>query len=90
LSELLRAGLELRDRHAAGEISRHGQAVARGRLENHLFDLIFPTKANAANERWPATCGTIATSCSRSCESRGWTPPTGGPGWPSASGSSFA
>jgi transposase len=48
---LLRAGLDLRDRHAAGEISRHGVAVARGRLENQLSDLIFPPKANAANER---------------------------------------
>src|SRR5206468_11937678 len=38
-------------RHAAGELSRHGLAVARGRLENQLSDLIFPPKANAANER---------------------------------------
>ena len=30
---LLRAGLDLRDRHAAGQISRHGLAVARGRLD---------------------------------------------------------
>jgi hypothetical protein len=48
---LLRTGLDLRDRHAAGEISRHGLAVARGRLENQLSDLIFPPKTNAANER---------------------------------------
>jgi transposase len=51
VAELLRAGLDLRDRHVAGEISRHGLAVARGRLENQLSDLIFPAKANAANER---------------------------------------
>jgi transposase len=51
VAELLRAGLGLRDRHAAGAISRHGLAVARGRLENRLSDLIFPPKANAANER---------------------------------------
>jgi transposase len=51
VAELLRAGLDLRDRHAAGEISRHGLAVARGRLENQLTDLIFPAKTNAANER---------------------------------------
>jgi len=51
VAELLRAGLDLRDRHAVGEISRHGLAVARGRLENRLSDLIFPPKANAANER---------------------------------------
>jgi transposase len=41
----------LRDRHAAGEISRHGLAVARGRLANQLSDLVCPPKANAANER---------------------------------------
>src|SRR5262249_1859810 len=40
VAELLRAGLDLRDRHAAGEISRHGLAVVRGRLENQLSDLI--------------------------------------------------
>src|SRR5262249_55255208 len=48
---LLRAGLALRGRHAGGEISQHGLAVARGRLENQLSDLIFPPKTNAANER---------------------------------------
>jgi transposase len=31
VAALLRAGLDLRDRHAAGAISRHGLAVARGR-----------------------------------------------------------
>ena len=51
VAELLRAGLDLRDRHAAGEISRHGLAVARGRLEHRLSDLVFPLKTNAANER---------------------------------------
>ena len=51
VAELLRAGLDLRDRHAAGAISRHGLAVARGRLENRLCELIFPPKTNAANER---------------------------------------
>jgi transposase len=51
VAELLRAGLDLRDRHAAGEISRHGLAVARGRLENQLVAVVFPPKTNAANER---------------------------------------
>jgi transposase len=51
VGELLRAGLDLRDRHAAGEISRHGLAVTRGRLESQLADLVFPPKTNAANER---------------------------------------
>src|SRR5262245_25200666 len=51
VAELLRVGLELRDRHAAGQVSRHGMVVARGRLENQLSDLIFPPKTNAANER---------------------------------------
>ena len=51
VAELLRAGLDLRDRHAAGAISTHGLAVARGRLENELADVVFPPKTNAANER---------------------------------------
>jgi transposase len=50
-AELLRAGLDLRDRHAAGEISRHGLAVARARLETQLSELAFPPKTDAANER---------------------------------------
>lgn len=50
VAELLRAGLDLRDRHAAGAISTHGLAVARGRLENQLADVVFPPKTNAANE----------------------------------------
>jgi hypothetical protein len=33
------------------EISRHGLIVARGRLENQMFDPIFPPKSNLANER---------------------------------------
>ena len=51
VAELLRTGLDLRDRHAAGAISTHGLAVARGRLENELAGLIWPPKTNAANER---------------------------------------
>jgi transposase len=51
VAELLRTGLELRDRHAEGEISRHGLAVACGRSEIELFGLIFPPKVNATNER---------------------------------------
>jgi transposase len=47
----LRASLDLRDRLAAGEISRHGLAVTRGRPENRLSDLTFPPKTNAVNER---------------------------------------
>jgi hypothetical protein len=39
---------------------------------------------------WLSTCGLIATNCSRSCANRGWTPPTGGRSWRSASGSSCA
>jgi transposase len=42
VAELLRTGLDLRDRHVAGEISRHGLAVARGRLENQLSAVVFP------------------------------------------------
>ncbi len=48
---LLQAGLELRDRHAAGAVSDHGLAVARGRLVNRLDALAAPPKTNADNER---------------------------------------
>jgi transposase len=51
VAELLRAGLDLRDRHTAGQVSTHGLAVARGRLENELTALVWPVKTNAANER---------------------------------------
>src|SRR5947199_10792677 len=52
VAELLRAGLDLRDRHAAGEVSRHGLAAARGRMGNVLADLPFAPSPNAANVRW--------------------------------------
>jgi hypothetical protein len=51
VAELLRAGLDLRDRHAAGAISPHGLAVARGHLENEMTALVWPLKTKAANER---------------------------------------
>ena len=43
-------GLDMRDRHAAGQISDHGLAVARGRLANALAEAIFPPKSNEAND----------------------------------------
>src|SRR5262249_33958052 len=51
VAELLRPRLALPDRHPAGPRSTHGLSVVRGRLESQLSDLIFPPKANAANER---------------------------------------
>jgi transposase len=50
VKNLLQTALELRDRHARGQVSDHGLAVARGRLRNELAQLVIPTKANAANE----------------------------------------
>jgi hypothetical protein len=40
ISELLQHGRDLRDRHAAGQLSDHGLAVCRGRLHNDLLDLL--------------------------------------------------
>ena len=51
VAELLQGGLDLRDRHAAGQVSAHGLAVARGRLENALADAVWPVKADPDNER---------------------------------------
>jgi transposase len=51
IMELLQRALALRNRHAAAELSDHGLAVARGRLQFQLEDAIYPTKINADNER---------------------------------------
>ena len=48
----LKTALRLRDRWRAGAISTHGQAVARGRLQGQLLDLVWPRKTDAANERF--------------------------------------
>jgi transposase len=51
IAALLRRGLALRDRYAAGDLSDHGLAVARGRLQQAFQDAIFPPKTHALNER---------------------------------------
>jgi transposase len=51
LQALFHQALDLRDRHACGQLSSHGLAVARGRLESQLYEAIAPPKTNAANER---------------------------------------
>jgi hypothetical protein len=48
---LLQGALDLRDRHAAGQVSDHGLAAARGRLANALVKAVFPPKCDPANER---------------------------------------
>jgi transposase len=50
ISELLQQALDCRDRHADGQLSDHGLAVCRGRLQNILLDTIYPPKTNKANE----------------------------------------
>jgi transposase len=54
VAALLRAGLRLRDRHAAGAVGDHGLAVARGRLSNRLLELVWPAKTHPGNERLAA------------------------------------
>ena len=51
VAALLRQGLALRDRHAAGQVGDHGLAVARGRLQKELEAAVFPSKTHPANER---------------------------------------
>ena len=51
ISALLHDALDLRDRHAAGQLSDHGLSVCRGQLNSKLLDAIYPPKTNAANER---------------------------------------
>jgi transposase len=50
VSELLQQALTLRDRHADGQLSDHGLAVCRGRLQNVLLDAIYPSKTHKAND----------------------------------------
>jgi transposase len=50
--ELLGDAFGLRDRRDGGEISRHGLAVAVGRLEARLLRLLCWHRANPANERF--------------------------------------
>ena len=88
VAELLRTGLDLRDRHAAGAISRHGLALACGRLENQLSDLASRPRRTLLTSGWLNTSGSIGTSYSRSCVRRAWMRPTGVPSWRSASASS--
>jgi transposase len=50
--DIFQDALALRDRHAVGEVSQHGLAIARSRLENKLERLIWPLKTDSANERF--------------------------------------
>jgi transposase len=49
--EIFKRALGLRERHVQGQLSAHGLAVARGRLQNTLDDLVYPPKTDRANER---------------------------------------
>jgi transposase len=49
--DLLQAALDVRDRHAAGRVSDHGLAVARGRLASAMAAAVFGPKSDPANER---------------------------------------
>lgn len=51
IQEILRAALDLRDRHQKGEVSDRGLAIARFRLYDKLFRAVDPVKTNEANER---------------------------------------
>jgi transposase len=90
VQELLQAALDLRDRHAGGEVSGHGLAVARGRLANELADAVFPPKSHVANERLAQHLWNHLDHLLTFLVCRAWTPPTGGRSWPSGSGSSCA
>jgi hypothetical protein len=51
VEHLLRAGLELRDRYQAGEISQHGMRTASGKLEAELDRMLETHSRNPANHR---------------------------------------
>ena len=51
VKDLLLQGLDIRDRYLEGVISRHGLAVATGRLEARLIHLLEPTYRLLENEK---------------------------------------
>jgi transposase len=51
VEQLLRTGLELRERYAAGEISEHGRRTVTGKLEAKLDRMLGTRRRNAANRR---------------------------------------
>jgi transposase len=51
VEHLLRTGLELRDRSARGEISKHGRRTATGKLEAKLDRMLETRRRNPANHR---------------------------------------
>jgi transposase len=51
VERLLQTGLELRDRHARGEISAHGMRTATGKLEAQLDRMLETRRRNPANRR---------------------------------------
>ncbi len=51
VATLLRKGLDLRDRFARQEISEHGMAVATGRIESAMDELIWRSYRTEANRR---------------------------------------
>jgi transposase len=60
IKELLQAALDLRDRHAAGQVSDHGLAVARGRLDNELANAI--SAGGPGRRRQPDRPSSVASS----------------------------
>ena len=54
VAELLRQALSVRDRYAAGAMSRHGRNVRRGQLREMLLRQVWPVKQHAGNERLAA------------------------------------
>jgi transposase len=59
---LLAQSLALRDRHAAGTVSPHGLAVARGRLLNALLDMLATRSSVPAVQRFAAHLTTAASA----------------------------
>ena len=51
VEQLLRTGLELRERYAAGEISQRGRRIVTGKLEAKLDRMLETPRRNAANRR---------------------------------------
>ncbi len=63
VQQRLQQALALRDRHAAGEVSAHGLATARGRLLEQMLDLLTTTRSDIpAVQRFAAHLTTEASA----------------------------
>ena len=82
LQRILQAALGLRQRYQQGQISAHGLAVARGKIEAGMNRCWTNPDARPPTSACPSTWGANGMRCLPFSIVRGWRRPTGGPSKP--------